>query len=72
MERKEMNPTSAETAPQPLPLGMKTRWGIIGAVGMIGGERYYWLHKQWKTPVVAMIPASTLEPTVRRPDADNP
>jgi hypothetical protein len=72
MERMKKNPAVAETAPQPLPLGMKTRWGIIGAVGMIGGERYYWLHKQWKTPVVAMIPASTLEPAVRRLMVDNP
>lgn len=42
----------------PLPLGTRTNWGIIKAVGWIG-ERYYWIVD--KFGVVSMIPASIVE-----------
>lgn len=39
-------------------LGTKTRWGPVSAVGMIEGERYYWMIK---AGVVSMMPAPTVE-----------
>jgi len=43
----------------PLPLGSKTKWGTIEAVGLTGGERYYWMIDKFK--FVSMIPAFMVE-----------
>ena len=43
----------------PIPIGTRTAFGSIQAVGLTLGERYYWLVKGKD---VAMVPASTLEP----------
>ncbi len=43
----------------PLPLGTKTEWGTIEAVGITGGERYYWMVDKLK--VVSMMPAFMVE-----------
>mgnify|MGYP003394548753 CR=1 FL=1 len=63
IRRDEGNPhgsSSPQGAPRPpIPLGTKTKWGKIGAVGTTIGERYYWMVD--KTGGVSMIPASTLE-----------
>ena len=63
IKRDEGNPhgsSSPQGAPRPpIPLGTKTKWGKIGAVGTTIGERYYWMVD--KTGGVSMIPASTLE-----------
>lgn len=46
---------------EPLPLGTAVPpYGEIQAVGMLGGERYYWLTT--KDGAVSMIPAVVLEP----------
>ena len=45
---------------KPLNLGTKTKWGKITAVGITGGERYYWMVD--KHGCVAMMPASVVEP----------
>jgi hypothetical protein len=42
-----------------IPIGSETQWGTVHAVGMIDGERYYWMIDRQGT--VSMIPASTLE-----------
>ena len=42
-----------------LRLGDQTRWGRVGAVGFICGERYYFMVS--KTDVVSMIPAIIVE-----------
>lgn len=44
---------------KPLPLGKKTKWGTIHAVGVRGGERYYMLVNKWK--VVTLLPWYDLE-----------
>jgi hypothetical protein len=41
----------------PLPIGTKTQYGIITAVGYVG-ERYYWLDDNG---VTSMMPATTIE-----------
>jgi len=46
---------------RPLPLGTKTRWGKIAAVGTVEGERYYWMIRPGKPLSVAMIPAIDVE-----------
>lgn len=46
----------------PLRLGTETQWGAIGAVGLTGGERYYWMVD--KHGSVAMMPACVVEPTI--------
>ena len=43
----------------PLALGTETEWGTIGAVGITGGERYYWMVD--KHEGVSMIPAFVVE-----------
>ena len=43
----------------PLPLGTETRWGKIAAVGIIGGERYYWMVVDQY--LVTMFPADVVE-----------
>ena len=43
----------------PLLLGSKTPWGLVVAIGMISGERYYWLVS---ANGVAMMPAAVVEP----------
>ena len=48
----------------PLPIGKKTRWGKIAAVGTTGGERYYWMTdkgNKTKCDCVSMIPAVDVE-----------
>jgi hypothetical protein len=45
---------------KPLNIGIKTKWGKITAVGITGGERYYWMVD--KHGCVAMMPASVVEP----------
>lgn len=45
---------------KPLNIGIKTEWGKITAVGITGGERYYWMVD--KHGCVAMMPASVVEP----------
>lgn len=42
----------------PIPLGTITAWGRIEAVGVTGGERYYWM-SDGRT--AAMIPAFMVE-----------
>lgn len=42
-----------------IPLGTKTQWGTIEAVGITGGERYYWMVDKFKS--VSMIPAFMVE-----------
>lgn len=44
---------------KPLPLGTKTAWGIVEAVGCISGERYYWLIDQHGS--ISMMPAFVVE-----------
>lgn len=43
-----------------LRIGASTVYGRIGAIGSIGGERYYWCIK---AGVVSMIPAIAIEIT---------
>lgn len=46
---------------KPLPLGTKTQWGEIAAVGILHGpppERYYWMFQRGD---VAMMPANVVE-----------
>lgn len=43
----------------PLPLGTKTEWGEIEAIGSLSGERYYWMAHE--DGGVAMIPAFIVE-----------
>ncbi len=40
-------------------IGELTEWGEITAVGITGGERYYWLIDRDGT--ISMMPASTIE-----------
>ena len=44
---------------KPLRLGKKTPWGRISAVGLTGGERYYWMIA--RNGVVSMMPADVVE-----------
>lgn len=45
---------------KPIPFGTDIApWGTVEAVGMTGGERYYWLVHRSGT--VAMLPASEVE-----------
>lgn len=45
----------------PLALGTKVKpWGTVEAVGITGGERYYWLIDKHGT--VSMMPACVVEP----------
>lgn len=53
-----------QPTPQPLALGTRTQWGKIAAVGITGGERYYWMTK---AGVVSMMPADVVEPAVHDP-----
>jgi len=39
-------------------IGESTQWGIISAVGNLGGERYYWIVNG---NLVSMIPACEVE-----------
>jgi hypothetical protein len=52
----------------PLQLGRKVKgYGKVAAVGTINGERYYWLVDcREGMGAVAMLPASVLEPMMRR------
>ena len=43
----------------PLPLGTETPFGKVQAVGITGGERYYWLIAQDGS--VSMMPAFIIE-----------
>ena len=45
-----------------VPIGAQTPWGAVSAVGMIQGERYYWLVDEHGD--VAMMPACVVEPTL--------
>lgn len=50
------------TATRPIPLGTVVKpWGRIDAIGILSGERYYWLTKRG---AVSMLPAILIEPTV--------
>ena len=49
------------TRSTPIALGTKTQWGAVEAVGVIGGERFYWMVDSHQG--VSMIPASVLEGT---------
>ncbi len=42
----------------PIPIGTRTQWGSVQAVGLTLGERYYWMVKGKD---IAMIPASIVE-----------
>ena len=44
---------------KPLRLGKKTPWGRISAVGLTGGERYYWMIA--RNGVISMMPADVVE-----------
>ena len=52
-------PRSLRRLDMPLTLGTKTQWGEIGAVGLTGGERYYWMTD--KHGCVSMMPATVVE-----------
>lgn len=41
-----------------LKLGTMTKWGKIAAIGMVEGERYYWMVGKGG---ISMIPAATAE-----------
>lgn len=43
-----------------LPLGTRTRWGSVDGIGIVGGERYYWILD--KHGIVSMMPACAVEP----------
>ena len=43
----------------PLPIGRKTKWGKISAIGIVSGERYYWTVDKYGG--VAMMPADAVE-----------
>lgn len=45
-----------------VPIGTRTDYGKIIAVGSISGERYYWMKKGI---VISMIPAVGIEPEVK-------
>lgn len=47
----------------PLKLNTKTQWGVIKAILLTGGERYY--HMIDKYGGVAMMPAAVVEPTIK-------
>lgn len=51
---------------EPLPIGRRTPWGRVRAVGLTGGERYYWMVDE--RGVVAMMPASVVERDSRASD----
>lgn len=54
-----------------LSLGTQTQWGNVAMIGVLSGERYYWMVD--KHGSVAMMPASTVEPSLRRkPKARTP
>lgn len=53
---------------KPLPLGTITSWGAVAAVGMVGGERYYWMRRGLDD--VAMMPASVVEDSGKDRGAD--
>lgn len=41
-----------------LPLGAMTPWGKIAAVGVLSGERYYWMLDKHGT--ISMMPATVV------------
>jgi hypothetical protein len=41
-----------------VPLGTRTAWGKVWAVGVVDGERYYWIGRD---RAVAMIPGYIVE-----------
>ena len=43
----------------PLALGTQTQWGKVEAIGILCGERYYWMIDKHKC--VSMIPASMVD-----------
>lgn len=51
-----------ESLVRPVPFGTKTVWGKVQAVGITGGERYYWVVAQDGS--VAMMPAFVVEKAV--------
>jgi len=42
-----------------IPLGTKTRFGVVSMIGNLHGERYYWMIDKHKS--VSMIPADVVE-----------
>jgi len=61
--KQMMNPTERNPI---IPLGTKTKWGTIEAVGLTGGERYYWMVDKFGG--VAMIPAFMVEEDANKTD----
>lgn len=58
--------------PSAIPLALNTKikpYGKIGAVGITGGERHYWLVND--NGDVAMMPWFVIEPTVDRPSGQS-
>ena len=55
MNLKQRNPI--------IPLGTKTKWGIVEAIGILSGERYYWMLDEHKT--VSMMPDFMVEEDVK-------
>lgn len=45
--------------PEPLKLGTQTQWGVVQAVGIRDGERYYMMVKD--AHEVALMPAPVVE-----------
>jgi hypothetical protein len=47
-----------------LKIGEQTRWGTVGAVGCLNGERYYWFNSPATSKLtvgVSMLPAMMVE-----------
>jgi hypothetical protein len=62
----EWNPMIVSTripANPPLPIGKRTKYGKIAAVGFTGGEREYYMVDKLKT--VSRMPAFMVEPSAR-------
>lgn len=50
---------ASKTKKNPISLGTKTKWGTVEMVGLIEGERYYWMVDKLKC--VSMMPAIMVE-----------
>ena len=46
-----------------VPIGTKTQWGTVDAIGFVG-ERYYWMID--KHGCVSMLPASVVESLIEQ------
>ena len=53
-----LRPSTGDKSREMIALHSQTKWGEVVMVGVLDGERYYWLEKDGD---VAMLPAITVE-----------